>query len=98
MINIQIDNLRLTLHGVSANVAEAAVEGLHAELQRRLGRMRIGKAHMSGAAPVDIVELSMSTLHEQAALDAGVLRGMIADQLLRIIDAQLPSDPEGGQT
>lgn len=96
MINIQIDRLQLTLHGISASLAEAVVDGLQLELQRRLGVMKIGKGLTVGAPPVNIGKLSIAAIHEQTTLDVGTLRGMIADRLLDAIQAQLPVGTERG--
>jgi len=98
-INIAIDRLHISLHGVSAQMIEAAAEGLEEELARRLGARKTGLGSSAAASAVDIAELSLSAARASAGLDAAGLRGLIADRLLDAIEAEQQSalsDAAGG--
>lgn len=73
---IDIERLSIVLHGISAGVAEAAAEGLDAELRRRLGSLT-GRALVSG--DLGIVRLDANA---GGTLDAAALRGLIAERLV----------------
>jgi hypothetical protein len=73
-MRFDVDRLLLSLHGVSADVARAAVENLGAELERRLatGARRWIESDL-GAVRIGPIEAS--------ALDAASLRGLIAERI-----------------
>ena len=87
-MNVNVGRLQISLHGVSAQMIEAAVQGLDAELGRRLGVRKLGQGLNSKTAAVDIAELALSPLHLSTTLDAAGLRGLIADRLLDAIETQ----------
>jgi hypothetical protein len=92
MMHLEIDRIRIALHGVSAEVVEAAVIGLEAELGRRLG----SPGSVSRLQPLEIGELSLGPLHSDTVLDAGALRGVIADRLANAIHRQLSDQAVAG--
>jgi len=83
-MDLQIDRIRIALHGVSALVVEAAVEGLEAEIRRHLGAL----GSPSRLRPLDVGELSIGPVRSEVALDAGALRGVIAERLVQAIQGQ----------
>ena len=89
-MNVEIDRVRIALHGITAMVVESAAEGLDAEIRRRLG----AAGSPGRQAPLDITGLSAGSIRSGGALDAGTLRGVIAERLVQAIREQLsePSD------
>ncbi|SFA78420.1 hypothetical protein SAMN05421688_0858 [Poseidonocella pacifica] len=77
---LYIDRLSLTLHGVSEDMAAAAMEGLEAALARRLGAMRPHGGR-------DIPALSLRAADLPRGADAAALRGLIADRLAEALAA-----------
>lgn len=74
-MKLQIDRLVLTLHGVSAETARAAVDGLDAEIRRRLsGPARGWVERELGVIVIGPVEFN-------GARDGAALRGLIAERL-----------------
>lgn len=92
MMRLEIDRIRIALHGVSAELVEAAVSGLEAELGRRLGGLGSG----SRLQPLDIGELAIGPLHSDTVLDAGALRGVIAERLVEAIRRRLAGEAATG--
>ena len=95
-ISIDINRLQVSLHGVSASVAEAVVQGLEAELRRRVGVASLGRGASSGPISLDVAELGLRTIETTGTLNAAGLRGAIADRLVDAIQAQLPRPADGG--
>lgn len=91
---VNIDRVKIAMHGISAQVVEAAVNNLENELKRRLGALSIGYGLTSRYAFVDIGELALGPVRSEAVLDAGSLRGIIADRLVQAIQHRL-SNQEG---
>lgn len=85
-VNIDINRLRIAVHGVSAQLIEEALQGLDSELGRRLGVYGIGAG--GNWAPASISELALSPVHLDTTMDVAGLRGLIADRLLDAIAAQ----------
>ena len=81
MTELRIDRVLLTLDGISADLASAAVDGLEAELTRRLSVRGLDVAAFSELGPT--VRLpSIEADRTLGALDAETLRGLIADGLM----------------
>jgi hypothetical protein len=80
-MKLNIERLVLTLHGVSADVAEAAVENLSQELGRRLSGSRIEWLNR------DLGAVLIGPVETRATLDAGALRGLIAERLALALGA-----------
>jgi hypothetical protein len=74
---VDIDRLSLALHGVSADVAEAAVSGLAPELRRRLGNLN-ERALVTG----DLGVVHVGPILGEATLDVTALRDLIAERLV----------------
>jgi len=83
---LDIDRLDITLHGVSADLADAAVSGLEDTLRRRLGGLRLDRA---GSVP----ELRIDPLDLPSDADAAALRELIAEHLIAAID-RMPASGE----
>ncbi len=91
---INIERIKIAMHGVSAQVVEEAVNNLEIELKRRLGVLSVGNGLTTPYSSVDIGELSLGPVRSEAVLNAGSLRGIIADRLVQSIQHQL-SNQEG---
>ncbi len=76
-ISIDLNRLQISLHGVSAEVAESAMTGLDAELRRRLGRLSPGDLQLE-----DRAELALDDIRVQGRIDASALRVLIAARLV----------------
>lgn len=84
MTDLRIDRVLLTLDGIPAETASAAVDGLAAELTRRLSVRGLDIAAMSDLGPT--VRLpAIEADRELDTLDAETLRGLIADGLMRFL-------------
>jgi hypothetical protein len=79
-MRFDVDRLVLSLHGVSADVARAAAENLGAELERRLG------AGARRWIESDLGAVLIGPI-EAASLDAGALRGLIAERIALALGA-----------
>lgn len=79
-VDVDLGRVTLSLHGVSAQMAEEAVDGLGEELRRRLGALALGDV-----ASFDCAELALAPFTAPTVLDAGALRGMIAERLTAAI-------------
>jgi len=86
---INIDKLTISLHGVSSIVAEEALSGLGGELKRRFNEFQLQDLIFR-----DLNNLSLSPVQVESVLDAGALRGIIADRLIESIThaRQKPED------
>jgi hypothetical protein len=90
---IHIERLAISLHGVSKLVAEAALEGLDAELARRLGRFHLRQLGVDA-----IGQLSLGPVTQLHRLDAAGLRGLIAERLVQaLVGLDLGRTPEDEQ-
>lgn len=74
---IVIDNLRISLVGVSLTVAEQAADGLELELHRRLAKLPGGYSFVSPGA-----SMAVNPIRHSGTLDAASLRGLIIDRLI----------------
>ncbi len=92
MINIDVSRIRIALHGISAQVVEAAAWGLEAEIKRRLGSLPRGRV-----ASVDIGELSIGPVHGEGVLDAAALRNVIAQRLVAAIESKRTEPGDTGK-
>ena len=79
-MHIEIDRIQISLFGVSAQIAEAAAEGLESELRRRLGVFP-----PNDLAAFDAGELVLGSIEAPATLDAAALRGIIAERISEVI-------------
>jgi hypothetical protein len=77
MISIDIHRLTINLHGISAMLAEQAVDGLEQELHRRLSVLAGGDL-----VSHDIGELSLGPIHTTTQLDAAALRSLLVERLI----------------
>jgi hypothetical protein len=80
VINVRLNRLNITLHGVSAQIVEAAIDGLDHALYERIGR-----AGLNCITSCDLSELSASPIQVNHRLDPAALRGLIADRLLDML-------------
>lgn len=84
---LDIERLSITLHGVSADLADAAASGLEDALQRRLGGLRLDRA-------ASLPDLRIGPLDLPHRADAAALRELIAERLVEAID-RMPADEQG---
>jgi hypothetical protein len=77
---MNISKLSISLHGVSAIVAEEAVSNLGNELRRRLNEYDLQDFILR-----DLNNISISPIHVRNVLDANGLSGIIADRLIESI-------------
>jgi hypothetical protein len=84
MTDIRIDRLELALHGVAPELAEAALDGLDAELARRLGAHGVGDAAWRARLP----SIRLDPL-DASGLDAASLRAGIAERLVALLAREL---------
>src|SRR5688572_5014687 len=87
-VNLDIDRLSISLHGVSAGVAQEAVADLAQELRRRLASLP-----PQSLPSLDMGGLAVGPLNASGTLDATSLRDLIADRLVQaLFDRQ--GDPQ----
>jgi hypothetical protein len=79
-LNLDIDRLSLSLHGVSAEVAREAVADLAQELRRRLSSLP-----PQSLPSLDMGGLAVGPLSAHSTLDAAALRGLIADRVMQAL-------------
>jgi hypothetical protein len=94
MSELRIDRITLTLDGVPASIANAAIEGLDAELTRRLSVRGLDVAALRDLSST----LRLPPIETGAAVNAETLRGLIADGLIAVLSPpRLPAtDWEAG--
>lgn len=92
---VEIDRLQVNVQGISTLLIEEAVQGLDAELGRRLGVNNLGQSFGNNTGMVDLAELAIGPINVSSTLDAGELRGLIAERLLGAIEIQANSAAEG---
>jgi hypothetical protein len=76
-VQVDIDRLQITVHGVSSQVVEEATQLLGAELRRRLGGQRFGDL-----GSFDAGELSLDPIKVTTRLDPSSLSGLMAERLV----------------
>jgi hypothetical protein len=87
-----VELVGISLHGVSQEIAEEALSGLEGELARRIDALG---PRFAWFAPSDLGEIALGPLTAPANVDAGALRGLIADALVgHVLD--MYSAPEPG--
>jgi hypothetical protein len=80
---VDIGRLNVALHGVSAEIAEAAVAGLESALRRRLGSLHVNRA-------LDVPALRVDALDLPPEADAAALRELLAERLVQAIGDTRP--------
>jgi hypothetical protein len=93
MMHIEIDRIQIALHGVSAQVVEAAAMDLDQELRRRLGVFP-----QNDMAAFDMAELAIGSVKSEVTLDAAALRGIIAERMAQVIRHRINSSMDTSQT
>ena len=81
MTRLNIDRIALQLHGISSDIAHAALEGLDTEIIRRLHIRGIDAAALSGLSPT----IRLPAIHSQIPLDAESLRAQLVDGLMSLL-------------
>jgi hypothetical protein len=85
---VEIGRLSIALHGVAAEIAEAAVAGLDSALRRRLGSLRARRSFTVPELRVDAADLPSEA-------DAAALRDLIVDRLVEVLgDRAAPQQQE----
>ncbi len=87
-INVDIDRLNISLHGLSAQLIDAAMQGLDKELGRRLGMRGLGQPLSTGLSNIQIDQISLDSIHINNPIDSATLRVLIAERLHEAIDVQ----------
>ena len=85
MTRLNIDRIALQLHGISSDIAQAAIEGLDTEIIRRLHTRGLDAAALSGLAPT----LRLPTINSPIALDAESLRTQLVNGLMSLLPPAL---------
>ena len=95
MTRLNIDRIALRLHGIPAEVAQAAMEGLDTEILRRLQLRGINAAALSGLSS----SLRLPAIHSTEPLDAESLRSKLADGLMNLLaPAPMQSNQDAANT
>lgn len=81
MTRLHIGRIALQLHGVSSDIAQAALEGLDTEIIRRLHIRGIDAAALSGLSPT----LRLPAINSPIPLDAESLRAQLVDGLMSLL-------------
>ncbi|BCT67374.1 hypothetical protein [Nitrosospira sp. NRS527] len=81
MSDLRIDRIVLTLNGVSAEIAQSAIDGLEGELARRLSVRGLDAAVLRDVMPA----IRLPTIEAGSAVDAETLRTLIADGLMAFL-------------
>ncbi len=77
---LNIERVRIVLHGISAEIAEEAVAALPEDLRRRLGRLPLGVDAVGGLGQITVGPIEVSR-----ALDGAALRHLIAERLADVV-------------
>jgi hypothetical protein len=91
MSGINIDRIALRLDGVSAEIAQAALDGLDGELTRRLGMRGIDLAALGSLPP----SVRLPMIDPATPLDADSLRACIAEGLAAFLGGAAPAGATG---
>ena len=89
MTQIRIEQLTLRAHGISAETARAALQGLDAELLKRLDPRALDALAARELAP----SIRLPAIETGMALDAESLRARIADALVAFLSAAAAAEP-----
>lgn len=81
---INIERLNISLHGVSATIAEETSQNLEAELKRQLGAMRISQRGTTESGFFDLGPLQI-----EPNTDSATLRSLIAERLCTVMQHEL---------
>ena len=81
MSRLNIDRMSLRLHGLSEDVARAALDGLETEILRRLQMRGLDASALSGLSN----NLRLPTINSSISLDAVSLRKHIADGIMNLL-------------
>ena len=85
---VSIERLALTLHGVSAEIAQAALVGLDELLARRLNVRALDPARWR-----EMQDPRLPALTAPRAVDAATLRGLIADGVCALLETAPAATP-----
>jgi hypothetical protein len=90
---IRVDQITLRIGGISAGVAEAAIDGLEEELRRRLGELAVSAVAAGTVARIEIDSRLAMGVAGAAALRSAIVAGLIDGLVDRA--AQLHDVAEG---
>jgi hypothetical protein len=88
MTRLHIDRIALKLHGVSADIAHDALDGLDNEMARRLQLRGLDSSALSGLSS----SLRLPSIHSSIPLNAETLRMQIADGLMTLLSPEVMSN------
>jgi len=86
VIHIDINRINISLHGISSEVVEAAVNGLENELLRHLNSLAF-----NNLSTYDTEDLSIGPIYKTSRLDAVSLRNLIVENIIYTISNQSTS-------
>ena len=84
MTRLNIDRIALKFHGISTDIAQAALDGLDNEVLRRLQVRGLDSTALSGLSS----SLRLPSIHSTTPLDAETLRMRIADGLMTLLSPE----------
>jgi hypothetical protein len=88
MTRLHIDRIALKLHGISTDIAQAALAGLDNEMLRRLQLRGLDSSALSGLSS----SVRLPSIHSSIPLDAETLRMQIADGLMTLLSPEVISN------
>ena len=95
MTRLNIDRIALRLHDVPTEIAQSALDGLGAEMSRRLQIRGIDATALSGLSS----NLRLPSINSQEHLDAESLRSKLADGLMGLLSpAAMQSNQDAART
>jgi len=94
MSRLNIDRMSLRLHGISSDVAQAALDGLDTEIIRRLQARGLDASALSGLSS----SLRLPTIQSSISLDAETLRMHIADGIMGFLSPEAAGNKAGQNT
>jgi len=94
MSRLNIDRMSLRLHGVSSDVAQAAIDGLDTEIIRRLQVRGLDASALSGLSS----NLRLPTIQSSISLDAETLRKHIADGIMGFLSPETTNNRDEKNT
>jgi hypothetical protein len=80
MTQLQLERIDIRLHGVSAELANAALDGLEEALCRRLQGLKLAPGVIARAG------ISLEPQHLPRAIDAAAMRALLVEQIVLAVE------------
>jgi hypothetical protein len=87
-VRVEVDRLQVSLHAVSATLAEDFSTRLRSAIEQRLS----GLPANSVTTALDLPLLDLGRIELRDTPDAGVLAGIVADRLVQLLAVRCGSD------